>query len=284
MTMATLAICGAPLFSGFFSKDEILWRAYSSSFGGWGFWIVGLFTAGLTAFYMFRLWFLTFFGEYRGAVEHHHEAPGREKHAHEGHIHESPKVMLVPLVILAVLSVAGGWIGVPQVMGGSNHFEHYLAPVFETQAAPSAEHSAGTQEARATHSSSEELALSLAATGTALLGFFLAWLFYYKKPELPAVAAQKLGAFYRLLDHKYYVDEIYAAAIVKPIVAGSTYFLWKAIDAGVIDGTINAAARAATDTSNVFRRMQSGNIRSYAGWVALGAACVIAYMAWLGVR
>src|SRR5205085_8926370 len=137
MTFATLAIAGTPGFSGFFSKDEILWRSWSSQFGGWGFWVVGLFTATLTSFYMFRLWFLTFFGDFRGAQHEEPEAPGRERHAHgsdEAHIHESPPIMLVPLMVLAILSLVGGWIGIPEAMGGSNHFEKFLAPVFETQA------------------------------------------------------------------------------------------------------------------------------------------------------
>src|ERR1043165_6063412 len=134
MTAATLAIAGAPGFSGFFSKDEILWRAFSSEHGSWGFWAVGLFTAFLTAFYMFRLWFLTFFGEFRGASAHDEHA-GREQHSHgDEHPHaphESPPVMLAPLVVLAVLSVVGGWIGIPAVMHGGNHFEKWLAPVVE---------------------------------------------------------------------------------------------------------------------------------------------------------
>src|SRR5205814_754287 len=134
MTMATFAISGFPPFAGFFSKDAILWRAYSSPYGSWVYWAIGLFTAFLTAFYMFRLWFLTFFGKYRGAAEEVHGPAehaghgahlGREEHGHGG-IHESPPIMLVPLVILAVLSVVGGWIGWPNALGGSNYFDKFL--------------------------------------------------------------------------------------------------------------------------------------------------------------
>jgi NADH-quinone oxidoreductase subunit L len=293
MTAATLAIAGAPLFSGFFSKDEILWRAYSNPAGSKVYWAVGILTAGLTSFYMFRLWFLTFFGRFRGQTGHHYEAPGREEHHYEGHIHESPKIMRIPLLVLAVLSVAGGWIGVPEAMGGSNHFEHYLAPVFEqrhgiTGTAEQVEAALAQREVaqalEPAHSAAEELALSGVATATAVLGFLLAWLFYYKSPQLPELMAERFRTAYRVLDRKYYVDEIYNAIFVRPTVEGSKSFLWRAMDVGVIDGTVNGAARIAAGISDTVRRMQSGNIRSYAGWVAVGAACIIAYMAWLGVR
>jgi NADH-quinone oxidoreductase subunit L len=122
------------------------------------------------------------------------------------------------------------------------------------------------------------------ATGTALLGFFFAWLLYYKDPRLPERIAGRLRTAYTVVSNKYYVDEFYNAALVRPIVEGSRVLLWRTIDAGIIDGTVNGAAHAATGASRTVRRMQSGNIRSYAGWIAVGAACVIAYMAWLGVR
>jgi NADH-quinone oxidoreductase subunit L len=295
MTAATLAISGAPLFSGFFSKDEILWQAYSSPHGGKIYWAIGIITAGLTSFYMFRLWFLTFFGEYRGKVEHHHEAPGREEHHHQGHIHESPGIMLLPLVVLAILSVAGGWVGVPAALGGSNHFEHYLAPVFEsgnTESGNAAGNTEQTLPATATeaqspaaaHGSAEELAMSGVATAMAVLGFFFAWLFYYKNPRLPEQMAARFQTVYRIVSDKYYVDELYNSALVRPIVEGSSTVLWRGIDSRLIDGAVNNAARAAGGVSGTVRRMQSGNVRSYAAWVAVGAACVIAYMAWLGVR
>jgi NADH-quinone oxidoreductase subunit L len=283
MTVATFAIAGIFPLSGFFSKDEILYRAWASHYGSWGFWTVGVFAAFLTAFYMFRLWFLTFFGEYRGesAPEHHPERSGQEHHVQSHHIHESPKVMLIPLVILAVLSLAGGWIGWPEVLGGGNHFEHFLAPVFEEHAASASEAAAASPgEAQAP----SEIALTLAATGSALLGITLAWLMYYKRRDLPGKLRARFAAAYDALEHKYYVDEIYAWMFVKPVVEGSRNVLWRVVDAGAIDGTINETAEAARDVSNAVRRMQSGNIRSYAGWVALGGAAVVAYMVWLGVK
>jgi NADH-quinone oxidoreductase subunit L len=282
MTVATLAIAGIFPFAGFFSKDEILYRSWASPFGSWGYWVVGVFSAFLTAFYMFRLWFLTFLGDYRGqpAPEHHPERKGQEHHAQTQHIHESPPVMMVPLIVLAVLSFAGGWIGWPQVLGGSNHFEHFLAPVFEAYA--TAPEAAATSPAEG-HAPSE-IALTLAATGAALLGIALAWLMYYRRRELPQQMRERFAGLYDALEHKYYVDDIYAWLIVKPVVEGSRNVLWRVIDSGAIDGTINETAEAARDLSNGFRRMQSGNIRSYAGWVALGGAAVVAYMVWLGVR
>jgi NADH-quinone oxidoreductase subunit L len=279
MTAATLAISGFPGFSGFFSKDEILFRAYVHGPSGWILWLIGLITAFLTAFYMFRLWFLTFFGEYRGGTGHD-QHPGREEH--HGHApHESPKVMLIPLVILAILSVIGGWVGVSKAMGGSNHFEHYLAPIFEhEEAAPESAALAPQVEP----STAMELKLSIDATVAALAGIGLAWLFYYKRRDLPEKVAASLHGLYVAIENKYFVDEFYGAAIVKPLILGSTYLLWKGIDVGVIDRTINDSADAARDVSRGFRQMQSGNIRSYAGWVAAGAAAVVVFMIWKGTR
>ncbi|MFI5110786.1 MAG: NADH-quinone oxidoreductase subunit L [Terriglobales bacterium] len=268
MTAATFAICGIPLFSGFFSKDEILWKAYSSPFGHWAFWAVGVVTALLTSFYMFRLWFLTFFGEFRGT-----EASAGE-HGH-GHIHESPRVMLVPLAILAVLSVIGGWIGWPESLGGTQRFDQFLAPVFGTHAEEAA-------VAAAEHS--KELLLAGISALAALLGLFLAWLLYQRRRDLPDKIASALGGLYTTVRDKYYVDEGYAAAIVQPLIKGSTYILWRGIDTGAIDATANESAETAQHVSDALRHMQSGNVRSYAGWIAAGAALVIAYMVYLGVR
>ncbi len=298
MTAATLAIAGAPGFSGFFSKDEILWRAFSSPHGSWGFWAVGLFTAFLTSFYMFRLWFLTFFGEFRGASAHAEHA-GREEHMHgDEHAHaphESPPIMLAPLVLLAVLSIAGGWIGIPAVMGGGNHFEKFLAPVMETNSpgeqqggAPPRSAIAERQPRPASNPAEptgpSELALSLAATGAAALGFLLAWYVYHLRVGLAERLKQRLHGLYVVLEHKYYVDELYSYTIVQPLVTLSRTVLWRGIDANTIDAAVNDSAAGARRLSDGVRQMQSGNIRSYAAWVAAGAAAVIVYMVWVGVR
>jgi len=290
MTIATCAIAGIPGFAGFFSKDEILWRAYQAS---WIYWLIGVFTAFLTSFYMFRLLFMTFFGTYRGEAEsgHGHDAHGGHGH---GGIHESPKVMLVPLVILAILSVVGGWVGVPGSLGGSNHFDKFLGPVFRsTTPSLNANHVAPGETAPPENQTEGEEpqtghATELAFTGISvlagLLGLGLAYLLYYRRPELPQRIATSLGSFYEAVKNKYYVDEIYAAVFIKPLIDGSNKVLWKGIDQGVIDNSINDAADGARNVSDAVRRMQSGNIRSYASWVALGAACVLAYMLWMGTR
>jgi NADH-quinone oxidoreductase subunit L len=279
MTMATLAISGMPFFSGFFSKDMILFNTFTSPFGSKFYWGILLFTAFLTSFYMFRQWFLTFFGEFRGPVHHGDETPGREHH--HAHAHESPKVMVLPLAVLAILSVIGGLVGLP----GHDRFGQFLAPVFQQYSSglPAAAVSGGESAAGAEAPASEaslEYELMGAAIGTFLLGFGLAWYLYFKRPDLPPKMAANMRGLYDVLQNKYYVDEFYGAAIIKPIVDGSRNILWRTIDVGLIDNTVNETAHASSDVSNAFRRMQSGNIRSYAGWVAVGAAAVIAFMVW----
>jgi NADH-quinone oxidoreductase subunit L len=258
----SLAISGIFPFAGFFSKDEILWRttAYAGPAGNWFLWLIGTVTAGLTAFYVFRAFFLTFHGEPRS-------------HAAE-HAHESPAVMTVPLMILAGLSLVGGWIGWPRALGGANRFETFLAPVFQ----------AGTAEAAVpAHAAADptELLFSVLAVGIGLAGIGLAYLLYVRRPQLSARLAESAAALHRLVYNKYYVDEAYNATIVRPIVAGSTELLWKAVDVGVIDGAVNGLADTAQGLGGSLRRLQSGNIRSYAGWVLIGAVGVISFMTYL---
>ena len=273
MAFGTVAIAGIPPFAGFWSKDEILWKAFNAS----GFyWLIGIITALITSFYMFRLMYMTFGGEYRGSAEggsaHAHGDHAAHGHGH-GEPHESPWVMLGPLVILAILSVVGGLVGI------GNRFEHFLEPVFRTAAQPEIINSSkDIVEQRL------EYALMGISIAVALLGWFLAYLFYSRRPELPARVAATLGGLYTTVLHKYYVDELYAAVFVKPLVDGSSAVLWKGVDQGVIDATVNGAADSARHTSDNIRHMQSGNLRSYAGWIAAGGAAVIAYMVWMGVR
>jgi NADH-quinone oxidoreductase subunit L len=285
MTIATFTIAGFPPLAAYFSKDEILWKAYSSPNGSWLYWLIGVITAFITSFYMFRLWFLTFFGDYRGGPAVHdgkHESADahamHDKHAHDDHghgaPHESPWVMLGPLVILAVLSVVGGWVGI----GG--RFEHFLAPVFQSGA--TAELVPGTGPEAGT--AGTETLLMLISVGAAILGLFFAWLLYLRRPQLPARIATSLGGLYRAVANKYYIDELYAALFVKPLIEGSTTILWHGVDQGVIDASVNESAHAARELSDATRHMQSGNLRSYAGWIAAGGAVVIAYMVWMGVR
>jgi len=296
MTMATFAISGFPPFAGFFSKDAILWRAYSGPYGSWVYWVIGLFTAFLTAFYMFRLWFLTFFGNYRGAAEELHGHAehaghgahlGREEHGHGG-IHESPPIMLAPLVILAVLSVVGGWIGWPTMLGGSSYFDKFLEPALHVTApgasAGELSESAQTQATEHSEQGAKEVVFTTISVVAAGLGLLLAWLLYYRRPELPQRIADRLDGLYHAVVNKYYVDEFYAAVFVKPLVEGSSRILWHGVDQGLIDSSINSSADGAREFSDAVRHMQSGNLRSYAGWIAAGAAVVISYMTWMGTR
>jgi NADH-quinone oxidoreductase subunit L len=282
MTSATFAIAGLPPFAAFFSKDAILGATFTS--GQHVLWLIGIIAAGMTSFYMFRLWFLTFFGEYRGpnpaTAGHGHG----DDHGH-GTPHESPWVMVIPLVILGFLSLAGGWIGVPAALGGSDHFEHFLAPVFAAYAPAEAATHGAVETAPAEHEDTGmELALMGVSVGVAVIGFAGAWYLYYKRKDLPAKMAASAGGLYRLVLDKYRIDELYGAVIIQPLIWISTNVLWKGIDQGIIDRAVDESAVGALDASDEIRQMQSGNIRSYAGWVAAGAAAVIVFMVWRGLR
>jgi NADH-quinone oxidoreductase subunit L len=274
MTFATFAIAGLPPFAGFFSKDQILFATWSS--GAHILWLIGVITAGMTSFYMFRLWFLTFFGEYRGPN------PETGSHGH-GAPHESPWVMVVPLMILAVLSLVGGWIGVPHSLGGNDWIGKFLAPVVQSTSVASASEApaAPTSEPE---SSSAELIFTGISVAVAAFGLLLAWWMYYKNPALPARIAKALDGLYTFVLEKYKVDELYGAVIIHPLIALSSNVFWKGIDRGLIDGAVDSGAAGAQETSDALRHMQSGNIRSYAGWVAVGATAVIAFMVWRGLR
>ena len=283
MTAAVLAISGIPPFAGFVSKDEILYQAFLSPNGGKIFWAVGLLTAGLTAFYMFRLWYMTFFGERREPLASHEEdlAPVHARsdtklvleadpHAHP--VHESPWVMLGPLVILAILSVIGGFMGWPEALGGSNWFGRFLEPVVAA-AHPT---SAGGGN------NSLELILALTSVAVAAIGWLFAHILYYAKPGLPARMAENLRVVYTLVKNKYWVDEIYGALIVAPVLFIARWLLGVLIDRVVIDGGTLTAGYTAQGFGALIARIQSGNIRSYAGWLALFAAALLAisYFGW----
>jgi NADH-quinone oxidoreductase subunit L len=258
MLTATLAIAGFPPFAGFFSKDSILLSAFQSEYGGrnigyalYGF---GLLTALLTAFYMFRLIFLTFHGKPR-------------YDEHKVHVHESPNNMLVPLMILAVLSIVGGWFAAPAFLpGGTDYFVKFLQPVFRN-----VEVAGGEVEAH-----SLELLLAGVAVVIALAGALFAYWLYLKRPEKADGLAKSLKPAYTTLLNKYYVDELYAAVVVKPLLWVSTNVLWKGADVAGIDGAVNGIAEGAKAIGDGVRHAQSGNTRSYAVWVVVGALVVIA--------
>ena len=290
MLIATCAIAGIPPLAGFFSKDEILWRAYQAS---WAYWLVGVVTAFLTSFYMFRLMYMTFSGEYRGDAETAH---AHDDHAHghghgHGGVHESPAVMIVPLVILAFLSFFGGFVGVPGSLGGHNQFDRFLGPVFRSstpvvnaaheqpgESAPPEQTTEGT-EPETGHAT--EITFTAISVGAGLLGLFLAWLLYKRSPDLPDRIADSLHSLYSAVAHKYWIDELYAAIFVKPLIVISSVVFWRGIDRGVIDATLDGSAETAKEVSDNLRHMQSGNLRSYAGWIAIGATGVIGYMVWV---
>jgi len=273
MTMAVFAICGFPPFAGFFSKDEILYQAFIWPHGGKILWFIGWVTAGLTSFYMFRLWYLTFLGESR-AQTHELEKQGAVVHArsdsklvieaeHTHAVHESPWIMLGPLVILGTLSVIGGFIGVPEAMWGHDELGHFLEPVLG-----SVPHPPGV-------SSGLEWVLSGAAVAIGLLGLLVVHFMYKVKPELPAKLATQLHGLYALLLNKYWIDQLYGAVIVTPLLLFSRYILKALIDRGIIDGAGFAAGATAQGFGAIAQRIQSGNIRSYAGWLAVGAAVLL---------
>jgi NADH-quinone oxidoreductase subunit L len=229
MMCAAIAIAGIPPFAGFFSKDAILLAAHAHS--PWIYW-VGTITAGITAFYVFRAMFLTFFGEYRG----------------EGHPHESSPVMLVPLAILALLSIGGGWLfRIPEFLGS----------VFPPRDVP------------------EDSILMAISTLAGVTGIAIAWLMYVAKPGMADAFVGGIKGLYTLVYNKYFVDEIYDATVVKPVVDGSREVLWKGVDVGMIDGAANGVGERARDIGGVLRLLQSGDIRSYATWVLLGSVVVI---------
>ena len=251
--IGTIAIAGIPPFAGFFSKDAILWGAWTSATYGKALWAVGVIAACFTSFYMFRLLILTFFGSPRYTKQDVH------------HVHESPASMLIPLVVLALFSIFAGLVGLPHVLHGDNRIERFLTPeAHETKREPLA-------------TASIELGLMAASTGAALAGAFLAYLFYYAKPELPERLATKAHAMYSILLNKYYVDEVYDAAIVRPMVETSREFLWKFVDVILIDGAVNGVGKLVRGSAGGLRHMQTGYVRTYVGWILLGGVLVVAW-------
>jgi NADH-quinone oxidoreductase subunit L len=262
--VATLAISGVPGLSGFFSKDEILAAAYEGPLAKhWIYWL-GAITAGLTAFYMFRALFLTFFGKSRLSPEAEH------------HVHESGSKMTTPLIILALFSILAGDVSWPKVFGGSEAFDRFLDPVFKTS---SDFLRASVPESGAQGFSAGALMIfALCFAGAAILA---AWWLYLKNTSLPHRVAERFNGVYQLLIHKYYVDEIYNWLLVRPLKVGAEKILWQRIDAEVIDGLgVNGTGERVAGVGSILRRIQSGNIRSYATWVLLGATVWLAYVLW----
>jgi len=271
MLAAALSIAGAPLLAGFFSKDEILAAARSGPYANIALWALGLAGALLTSFYIFRLVFLTF-----------HGAPRYDER--QTHVHESSKNMLAPLVVLAVLSVAGGWVAAPHLVGGTDHFATFLRPVFSASGAAHDGAASSAHQLFQTRSN-PFLEFLRAVTGppviVALVGFLVAWWFYLLRPQTPKRLAETFHAPYQLLLAKYYVDELYDWMIVRPLVWLSTQLFWRVIDDGAIDGSVNGIARVARGFGDRLRQVQSGNTRSYAAWVVVGAVAFTSFLIWM---
>jgi NADH-quinone oxidoreductase subunit L len=324
--IGAIAIAGVPPLAGFFSKDEILWRTYAG--GHTTLWVIGAITAFLTATYMFRLVFLAFHGERRhppspaddgratarqaapaAASAHPEEEEPVAQHAsdighrtsdighghhadHGGHLHDAPPAMAFALIVLAIGSVAAGFVGVPHALGGSNRIEAFLEPSFEAHAtapanpefqvvqgrgAAAAEpvelHEAAGGEA----DSGTEYTLMGVSVGLAIAGIVLAAYFWLRNRPAATRAARGATPLYTLLLNKYYVDEIYDATIVQPIKGMSTLLLWRGVDAGLIDGAVNGLGGFVRGSSSSLRRLQTGSIRTYAASLFVGVVVILGW-------
>ena len=251
--IAAIAISGIPPLAGFFSKDEILWYSYAN--GGLIFWILGAGTAMITAFYMFRLYILTF--------------EGKERFGHDKHPHESPKIMTIPLMVLALLSVIGGFIGIPEIFSGEhgNRFHNWLAPIFKNAERKLA--------LFGTHSHTEELFLMILSVIGVAAAIWFARYIYLKKPSIASNTTAKFRGVYNLLWNKYFVDEAYDAAIIDPIIKVSRTVLWKFTDNKIIDGFINGTASLIETLSSNIRKIQTGVAQLYALIMVLGIAAAL---------
>ena len=252
MLIATLAISAVPGFSGYFSKDLILEGAYES--GHVWLWGLGVLTAGITGFYMFRLIFMTFFGESRVEPEKLH------------HLHESPPSMTIPLVVLAIASAIGGWVGLPKGLLWGDAFARFLSPVVGNFR-PGVEAST--------------LGLSVVATGVGMLGILLAYVCYIRMPGLPMIVAWRAKSLYQVLLDKYYIDEFYNLIITRPLFFVSNVILNRGIDRFMIDGTVNGIGATVRSGSRLARRSETGNVQHYAFVYVLGVLGVVAYYLYL---
>jgi NADH-quinone oxidoreductase subunit L len=311
--VGAIAIAGLPPLSGFFSKDEILYKTFVGTqyhHGSTLLWAVGAVTSLLTAIYMFRLVYLTFHGERRPAADAHghghaHAAPaaahaGHAGHGHAGHgaPHDVPPSMAMPLIVLAIGSVLAGYVGIPHALGGHNLIEGFLDPAFEAHQtvgaaetpAPPAGAEAGavalTGQGEAAHEASvpgdarTEQMLMAISTGIAVAGIVIAMFFWLRRPDAAAALERQFSGVHRLLLNKYYFDEIYNAVIVQPIKQLSTGALWKGVDGGLIDGTVNGVGTGVESVSSSLRRVQTGSVRTYAASLIFGTVLILGWYLW----
>ena len=252
MLVGTIAIAGIPPFSGFFSKDEILAAAYAHSTT---FYVVGVITAMLTSFYMFRMMYLTFWGKFRGTHEQEH------------HLHESPPSMTIPLIVLAILSAVGGMIGVPAVMGGHHELGAYLAPVFEASHKILGEHELAA--------STEWLLMGL-SVGGALIAMAYAYVKYVKNAHVPVEDTEERSILANLSYHKFYIDEIYDFLIRRPLDALSGFF-YNVVERLGIDGLVNDIGKGTLESSKALRLLQTGNVGFYIFMMVAGIIAILLY-------
>jgi NADH-quinone oxidoreductase subunit L len=254
--IAALAISGIPPLSGFFSKDEILWYAFAN--GNFGFWLVGVLTALLTAFYMFRLYFLTF--------------EGKQRFGHDKHPHESPAVMTIPLIALAVLSVIGGFIGIPEVFSGEhgNLFHSWLSPLFRDAERKLALYGS--------HTHFQEILLMVLSVAGAALSIYTARYIYLNRSSIAEKFAKKFRRSHNILMNKYFVDEAYDKMIISPMVKGSEKILWNITDNKFIDGVVNGTAVVITGVSESVKKIQTGAAQFYAVVMMAGIAAALLWI------
>ncbi len=282
--IGAVAIAGVPGFAGFFSKDEILYRTYAS--GHIVLWTIGLLTSLLTAIYMFRVVFLTFYGERapqpvapahseeEEPAAHQHPAPSTRhaapntQHLAPGHVHDAPMPMAIALVVLAAGSVLAGYLGLPAVLGGGDWFARFLEPSF------------GVEPVEAAGGHGLEGALMILSSGVAIAGIGIAAYFFLRNRRAADEVAAKFAGVHRLLTNKYYVDEVYDSTIVQPIRIVSEQALWKVVDARIIDGAVNGAGEVVSGWSAILRRLQTGSVRAYAASVFAGVVAILGYYLW----
>jgi NADH-quinone oxidoreductase subunit L len=250
--IGTVAIAGVPPFAGFFSKDEILLE--SLTHGNFIYWSIAAVTSLFTAFYMFRLLFVTFHGKSR--VEHHVME----------HLHESPKNMTIPLMILAGLSIAGGFLGIP----GANAIDKFLSPIF-SPLNPMEISGAGVE---VHHAGGNPYLMMVISTVIAVAGIFTAYHLYVRRPELPGRLAERFHRIYKILLNKYYIDEMYDILFVNSMKRMAV-LLWKRVDVQVIDGSVNGIARFVGWLSTALRLLQTGYVRNYAFYIVIGCVFII---------
>jgi NADH-quinone oxidoreductase subunit L len=265
--IGALAISGVPLLSGFFSKDEILFRTYTS--GHTLLWIVGLLTALLTAIYMFRIVFLAFHGERTShpAPEDAHAHPAPHD-AHGAHLHDAPPAMALALIVLAAGSVIAGYAGLPSILGGGDWFAHYLEPSF------------GAAPVEEVVEHGLEATLMLVSIAVAVAGIGIAAYFFLKNRRAADAIADRFSGVRTLLLNKYYVDEIYDATIVQPIRIVSEEALWKVVDVKLIDAAVNGVGQTVAGSSDRVRRLQTGSVRAYAASLFFGVVMILGYYLW----